>query len=226
MCDIHPAYAVAFAAGVVSHHLLFRFGEWDLATTKILTGFFTLQATTVVALLYEPTFYKKNSLAAFSTALTLGVCALTGLTLSILTYRGFFHRLNKFPGPFSARLSNLYATALSAKKLHLYEEVEKLHKQYGDYVRLGMSYFLFDRPKLICPGPSELSINDPKAILAIHGPQSKCTKGPWYNVLHPMVSLHMIRNKSEHIRRRKVWDHGFSAKGMRLTHHPNAASLS
>ena len=67
---------------------------------------------------------------------------------------------------------------------------------------------------LTSSGPSELSINDPKAVVAIHGPQSKCVKGPWYNVLHPAVSLQMIRNKPDHIRRRKVWDRGFSAKGM------------
>ncbi|KAJ9649339.1 hypothetical protein H2199_000114 [Coniosporium tulheliwenetii] len=80
---------------------------------------------------------------------------------------------------------------LSAKKFHLYEEVQRLHQQYGDFVRLG---------------PSELSVIHPGAVSAIHSPKSACSKGPWYNVLHPMVSLQTIRSKPEHVRRRKVWD--------------------
>jgi hypothetical protein len=58
----------------------------------------------------------------------------------VLVYRGLFHRLNRFPGPFFARFSNFYVTSLSAKKLHLYEEVQRLHEQHGDYVRLGRSF--------------------------------------------------------------------------------------
>ncbi|KAJ0418348.1 cytochrome P450 [Aspergillus carlsbadensis] len=118
----------------------------------------------------------------------------------MLCYRAFWHRLSSFPGPFVARLSNLYVTALSAKNLHLYEEVQRLHQQYGDYVRLG---------------PTELSIADPQAVKALYSGQAKVGKGPWYTVLEPRVSLHMVRDKKEHARRRKVWDQGFSSKALR-----------
>ncbi|KAF7846282.1 hypothetical protein BT93_L4670 [Corymbia citriodora subsp. variegata] len=138
-------------------------------------------------------------LAAKETSI-LGSLFLAGLTTSILVYRAAFHRLNRFPGPFAARLSNMYPTMLSARKLQLYEEVDSLHKTYGDFVRVG---------------PSELSINHPGAMTAIHSAQSRCSKGPWYNVLHPRVSLHMVRDKTEHARRRRVWDRGFSSKALR-----------
>lgn len=31
--------------------------------------------------------------------------------------------------------------------------------------------------------------------------------------MHPVVSLHMIRDHEEHSRRRKIWDEVFSPKG-------------
>lgn len=48
----------------------------------------------------------------------------------------------RFPGPVLAKLSNFYVTSLSAKSFQLYKEVEKLHKRYGDYVRIGMYSFI------------------------------------------------------------------------------------
>lgn len=87
-------------------------------------------------------FYTDNLGRSVTAIAGLGLSLVAGLTLSILTYRAFFHRLNRFPGPFAARLSNFYPTYLSAKKLHLYEEVEQLHRQYGDFVRLGRSQMM------------------------------------------------------------------------------------
>ncbi|KAF7558005.1 hypothetical protein G7Z17_g333 [Cylindrodendrum hubeiense] len=61
-----------------------------------------------------------------------------GIYSSIIVYRGAFHRLNRFPGPFAARISNLYVTLLSIKKFQLYEEVQQLHEKYGDIVRIAL----------------------------------------------------------------------------------------
>ncbi|KAK5997675.1 Cytochrome P450 monooxygenase orf5 [Cladobotryum mycophilum] len=122
-----------------------------------------------------------------------------GLYSSMLVYRAFFHRLGRYPGPFLARLSNFYITAKSIKKLHLFEEVQKLHAQYGDIVRLG---------------PTELSIASPEAVKAIYGSGAPTTKGPWYSLLEPRTPLFMARDKQEHARRRKVWDQGFSTKAL------------
>ncbi|KAJ5297264.1 uncharacterized protein N7443_008157 [Penicillium atrosanguineum] len=87
-----------------------------------------------------------------------------------------------------------------SSKLHLYKEVDKLHKTYGDYVRTG---------------PTEISVADLVAVQAIYGNQSKARKGPWYTLLDPRVCLSFTRDKQEHARRRKVWDHGFSTKAIR-----------
>ncbi|KAH8649991.1 benzoate 4-monooxygenase cytochrome P450 [Xylariales sp. PMI_506] len=193
-------YYAAFALGVALHIFVFRIGEWDLWTTQFVVAFLATQLVSVAASAFGSSGAFAATLTAFIPIYKLAWSLLLGIWTSMLIYRGFFHRLSRFPGPFAARLSNFYVTWLSAKKLHLYEEVQELHKRYGDYIRLG---------------PSELSINDSAAIPAILGPQSTCTKGPWYNVLHPMVSLQTVRGKTEHIPRRKVWDQGFSAKALR-----------
>ncbi|KAL2838069.1 cytochrome P450 monooxygenase [Aspergillus pseudodeflectus] len=190
---------LAAASGVSAHLLLYRRGEWDVQSPRIfvsyalitLTAFF-LERTTVL-----------DGLAVTSRprwAFNVVGCHILGIYLSMLCYRAFWHRLSSFPGPFLARLSNFYITTLSAKKLHLHEEVERLHQQYGDYVRLG---------------PTELSITDPQAVKALYSAQAKVSKGPWYTVLEPRVSLQMVRDKKEHARRRKVWDQGFSSKALR-----------
>ncbi|KAH0847540.1 Tryprostatin B 6-hydroxylase [Fonsecaea pedrosoi] len=97
-------------------------------------------------------------------------------------------------------LAVLHVSALGMSKLHLYEEVQALHRQYGDFVRLG---------------PMELSIADPRAIQAVNSAQTPCTKGPWYNGMRPRVALQNSRDKQEHSHRRKVWDRGFGAKSLR-----------
>lgn len=205
--------SAAFSLGVLSHVALFNHGEWDVAAMRLCVFVLSSQALGTAGLLhYFPEDYDTTSVAAKAVAGVISFWVL-GIFTSILVYRAFFHRLNIFPGPYPARLTNLYPTALSAKRLHLYEEVQELHKQYGDFVRLGQCHSFRFEKMLITSGPSELSVNDPRAVAAIHGPQSKCVKGPWYNVLHPAISLQMIRNKPDHIRRRKVWDRGFSAKG-------------
>lgn len=139
MADLQGTKAriAASIAGAALHAFVFHHGEWDNETTKIVVTFMTSQVVGAAGLRkFFPEEY-----SSFASALwTVGWLAfylVLGLTTSILTYRAFFHRLNRFPGPFAARLSNFYPTMLSAKKLHLYEEVQSLHKQYGDYVRLG-----------------------------------------------------------------------------------------
>jgi hypothetical protein len=61
----------------------------------------------------------------------------TGLLASIVCYRLFFHRCRNFPGPTAAKVSKFYAARLSAKNVQYYKELEKMHEQYGDFVRTG-----------------------------------------------------------------------------------------
>ncbi|KAK7424018.1 hypothetical protein QQX98_000628 [Neonectria punicea] len=125
---------------------------------------------------------------------------LGGIYTSTSVYRIFLHPLRRFPGPFLARLSSAYATGLLVKNYQPYKEIQKLHQEHGDIVRLG---------------PSELSISNSEAVQAMHSSRSPCVKGAWYNLLLPLVSVHTTRDSKEHARRRKVWDRGFSAKSLR-----------
>jgi hypothetical protein len=61
----------------------------------------------------------------------------TGLLGSIALYRLAFHRCRSFPGPTAAKISKFYAARLSAKNVQYYKELEKMHEQYGDFVRTG-----------------------------------------------------------------------------------------
>lgn len=128
--------ALAFASGVFLHLSLYRRGEWDLAIPKVVGVYVAISVCTVVWNVFENT----DSLAvATRGVLWLDVLHFMGIAGSMSIYRLYFHRLKAFPGPFWARLSNGYHTLLSAKNLSVYEEVQKLHRHYGDFVRIGES---------------------------------------------------------------------------------------
>ncbi|KAJ4250142.1 hypothetical protein NW762_011953 [Fusarium torreyae] len=82
----------------------------------------------------------------------------------------------------------------------MYEEVQKLHRQYGDIVRIG---------------PSEISIANPQAFRVLHASNSPVSKGPFYNIAYPWINLLADRNKKQHAHRRKAWDKAFTAKALR-----------
>ncbi|KAE8332165.1 cytochrome P450 [Aspergillus sergii] len=130
-------WILAFSSGVATHLLLYRSSEWDIKAPSIVK-IYTLLGATLVYL------ERAGLLDGFliSTRPKWGISVIlyhiAGVYASMLFYRAFWHRLCGFPGPFLARLSNFYVTSLSAKSLHLYEEVQKLHQQYGDYVRLAL----------------------------------------------------------------------------------------
>lgn len=121
---------------------------------------------------------------------------------SMFLYRAFFHRLRHYPGPFMARITKFYNVTLAIPKLRYYEQVEKIHEKYGNYVRLG---------------PRDLSIADVNAVPVIHGIGSKCTKGPWYGPGSHLegFSLHTTRDKQNHKDRRKIWEKAFNPKVLR-----------
>ncbi|KAL4939655.1 hypothetical protein BDV06DRAFT_214127 [Aspergillus oleicola] len=195
-------YAVSLVGavtGIATHVHVFRHGEWDLNAPSILKVYAILG----IAAAALDSYYVRGLLdfpLPQERALDLLVAHVAGIYTSMLIYRAFLHRLNKFPGPFAARLSTFYATYLSARNFRLYDETERLHKEHGDYVRLG---------------PRELSIIDPEAVVALYGPQAQVSKGPWYGVLAPRVSLQGERDKKTHAKRRKAWDMGFSSKTLR-----------
>ncbi|EED15645.1 cytochrome P450, putative [Talaromyces stipitatus ATCC 10500] len=181
------------ATGVALHHLLFRQGEWDSSAPTLLSSYVVIFAGLNVLKLGAPEFQNLNTYYVLA-------CHLLGLFSSIIVYRMLFHRLRKFPGPVLAGITSWYANCLSAKKLHKFEEIGRLHRQYGDYVRVG---------------PRELSIANPRALPIIYGHASQTTKGPFYDGAKPYISVHSTRDKRDHARRRKMWDRAFSSKSLR-----------
>lgn len=223
----------AFASGATAHLLLYRHGEWDVKSLRLVQSYGLL--FTILCVLERMAVPDRVLEVAMPTNWAFKALGshLLGLYLSMLFYRAFWHRLSSFPGPFLAKLSNFYVTGLSARKFQLYDEVEKLHQKYGDYIRLGMYastietvYFTqeesaFNANLLLLLGPTELSITDPLAVKALYSGTAKVSKGPWYTVLEPRVSLQTERNKKEHARRRRVWDQGFSSKGREIYSSPS-----
>lgn len=192
----------SFTIGVGLHVVFFRRGEWHIWALRL--RFFHLVIIFMTVTLGVHSAQPRNDwLQSASTASFLVGGLVSGVLLSLLVYRAFFHRLtrHRFPGPFVARLTQLYQAGLASRDLRLCDEVEALHKKYGDFVRIG---------------PREISIADPKAMVAIHGTNSKpaaCTKGPWYDMTFPKVSLQTTRDPQLHSQRRKLWDKAFSSKG-------------
>ena len=131
---LDPQLVAAGAAGILIHNLTFIHGEWHLHAIKVLK--LHALAYTVLILL-EATYNTSSWLAA--TAISSQLFGMYTLCLlgSISIYRVFFHRLRSFPGPVLASVSKFWHVAHCLdSKGHLL--LERLHNQYGDFVRIGM----------------------------------------------------------------------------------------
>lgn len=63
-------------------------------------------------------------------------------------------------------------------------------------------------------GPNEVTLFGWDAYYQVHGPESKCERSAYYDILHPMVSLDTTRDPVAHGYRRKLWEQAFSIKGI------------
>ena len=99
-----------------------------------------------------------------------------GLYVSLIIYRSVLHPLNRFPGPFGSRMSQLWLS-MHIKDRTAFRTVYRLHEEYGDFVRMG---------------PSDLSISHPSATNDIYGPASKCSKAAWYDYTRPQSKIILI----------------------------------
>ncbi|RDA90333.1 hypothetical protein CP533_6005 [Ophiocordyceps camponoti-saundersi (nom. inval.)] len=185
-----------FLGGVAVYAVIFRRGEWHMQAPKLVGGGMALTAATACWLVW---LVPSAPWQELKTTLWLVFVWLAGHCCCMFTYRLALHPLRRFPGPFAARMTNFYMAALELKNRQAYQELRKLHDEYGDFVRIG---------------PSSLSIRDPRAIQLIHGSRSRCIKDSSYDVLHFGKSLLMVRNKKEHDPRRKAWDRGFQSNAL------------
>ncbi|KAK8121169.1 cytochrome P450 67 [Apiospora kogelbergensis] len=195
--DIDIAVGVAFATGILLHVSLFRIGEWDLLAIWLMRAPFVLLAALGAALAwFRPA---ETVLQSLKDASKLDAALLGGVFTSMLVYRAFLHRLRVFPGPFAARLSNLYMTGQSVKTMQAYRHFRRLHEHYGDFVRVG---------------PMEISIAEPAAFRDIYANYSPCEKGPLYSHGHPSTTVLEARSRKLHAPKRKPWDRAFTTTAL------------
>lgn len=124
---------VGAVLGVVSHLGYFIHGEHHMHGTRFILSFFAITTFLFVSVIRLDGNHSYT--AASQTTAVASISYLSTLTLSILTYRAFFHPLRNFPGPFSAKLSNFSHVFRILKESRNYIEVDKLHQEYGEFVR-------------------------------------------------------------------------------------------
>lgn len=183
-------------AGVTTHAVYLHRSEHHMR------GIHYLQLLLLSTLTYVTATTVTYSLPISTTvlnALTLACLYLGGIFASLIVYRLFLSPLRYFPGPLGSKISNLYLS-LHLANLDAHAKLLSLHNTYGDFVLIGSS---------------DVSITHPKAVQAIYGPQSRCTKADWYDLTLPMVSMQTTRNRELHDRRRRIWSRAFGEKSLR-----------
>jgi hypothetical protein len=129
-------FLTAAFSGVLAHQTLFKRFEVDTHPVIIAVSF--LGAPSIVGYVLK-NYTVRHAPASQSTAYLLVGAFILSLWMSMFLYRAFFHPLAKFPGPFPAKISKLWALSQAAKtNLKWYQVDNELHQKYGDYVRTGM----------------------------------------------------------------------------------------
>jgi hypothetical protein len=189
------ANILAAVVGVLGHVLYFNRGEHHLYSMK----YFLAHVSAIGLMLSGPLVGGQKFEYSCNQVLLLALSYFTGLYSSLFLYRVFFHPLNQFPRPIAARWTSLWFSYQS-REGRAHKKVLELHKQYGDFVRIGSS---------------DLSITHPEGVATIYGPNSLCIKGGWYDLAHPIVSLQTQRDLQKHKRHRRIWSDAFSDKALR-----------
>lgn len=186
----------ALLAGILSHLMFFKIGERHLYPFRYVQAFILAFVGTFMA---KSNFQGLSTGAAATQTALLATFYFTGLYLSLVVYRLFFNPLNRFPGPYGARLSK-FDFVFRLTKMDGHHKLYAMHQKYGKFVRIG---------------PNDLSVSDPDGVQIVQGQNSKCTKAQWYSQDTPLISMHTTRDKAMHDRRRRIWSPAFSDKALR-----------
>ncbi|KAF2848045.1 benzoate 4-monooxygenase cytochrome-like protein P450 [Plenodomus tracheiphilus IPT5] len=122
--------------------------------------------------------------------------------LAVVVYRLTLHPLAKYPGPFLAKITDIYL-AWYAYKGSRHLAFHQAHLQYGSYVRLG---------------PNLLSVNTVIGLKTIYGFRSNVKKASFYEAFPSTpkaVSVHSSIDKTQHARKRRVMSHAFSDQAIK-----------
>ena len=121
-------------AGISSHIGYFIKGEHHIQAPKIFRFYLILAC---LIFFIEACHERKNVKTVGLRATSLICCYAATLFGSMITYRVFFHRLRKFPGPPMARVSKIWNVVKASKSTN-FRLMEELHDRYGDFIRTGM----------------------------------------------------------------------------------------
>lgn len=154
----------AVLTGVASYALYFHRYEQHLYAVPLMVGF--LASFAVMAIILW-NLCDLTVLRALQCAASISISFLTGAFGSTLFWRIFMNPLNRFPGPYAARISSLYWSS-KLVKFDAYLKLAEAHKKYGRFVRVG---------------PNDLSITHPDAVELALGTHAKAIKAPWYDMV-------------------------------------------
>lgn len=189
--------SLAVLTGISSYVLYFKRGEKHLYPQRYLQVFILAFVTLVLGLIWTKSVPPR---IAFQSSLKFALLCLAGLYASLLVFRLLLNPLNRFPGPFWARLSDFGYTFHTGKHKNAHTYLHQLHQTYGRIVRIG---------------PNTLSITDADCVQVVSSAQSKCTKSAWYDMGYPSTSLQVTRDPKVHSQRRRVWSKAFSESALR-----------
>ncbi|SMR57319.1 unnamed protein product [Zymoseptoria tritici ST99CH_1E4] len=187
----------AFAAGTGLYWLYFNRFETHMHALRFINTFLLANIAGFFALTAS---YGLTTSAAFSTLTWASGALLAALFGNCLVYRLLLNPLNRFPGPYPARISNFWLSTQLAAKSDGYYWLQAQHKKHGKIVRIGTN---------------DLSITDPEIMELAYGAKSRVTKSIWYDGDKPLTSMQTSRDKGLHDRRRRVWAPAFSEKAIR-----------
>ncbi|KAF3063694.1 Tryprostatin B 6-hydroxylase [Daldinia childiae] len=187
-----PIATSGLVAGVVAHHGIFIRGEWHMKIPQVIASHLILMGVLLYAL-YDHYSSLKIAASALGTMIS---CYFSSLFISMTIYRLFFHATSHFPGPKLAAVSKLWHVfhILDSKN---YAFLQKLHMEYGQFVRTG---------------PNEITIFHPAAIQEIETSKNQTTKDVWYDLLKPHKSAVFARDDDLHKEWRRSWTQSFSKK--------------
>ncbi|KAI6782258.1 uncharacterized protein J7T54_008344 [Emericellopsis cladophorae] len=191
---------LTLAAGVASHWAYFGRGEHFSHPWR----YVLLLAICAPCVAVAVTRLRHVSPSGPELALLSGQLAglyMAGVFGSVIVYRLLLNPLNRFPGPYLARLSKGYLVYLNWRSgLRGHRVLWRLHETYGPYVRLG---------------PNDLSVVDPDGMRVVLGPGSQCRKSAWYGQDAPYISTNTTRDRAAHDRRRRLLTPSFSDAALR-----------
>ncbi|KAK4622300.1 Cytochrome P450 monooxygenase [Fulvia fulva] len=194
--SVASASLTAFAVGTAAFWGYFHRAECHMHAFTYLNSFLVSYVALAVYLC-KVSLLDIPSAAALSTS--AAAAFLAGAYGNCMIFRLFLNPLNSFPGPYSARISDLWLSTQLGNSDGFYW-LQKMHKKHGKFLRIGSN---------------SLSIIDPDAMELSYGAKSKVTKAIWYDNDKPLTSMHTSRDRGLHDRRRRVWAPAFSEKALR-----------